>query len=105
MVGRVVGLAFVAGAVWLLLKRGNASKNNEEGHTQRDSHNLPPSIQEMDTEKVHEVPTYGAMSEMSGEGTFELHGSLVAAELDVNGKPSRRAVVDHPKCHSIGPIT
>lgn len=92
VVGGVVGLAFVAGAGWLLFRRSRAADNDAVDY--KPGGELPPAVQEMDAEKPHEAPAYGALSEVSGECTSELPGTRVVAELEGDGKISGSAFVD-----------
>lgn len=75
-----------------MFKRRRGSNDNVEVHKQ--SGELVPSVQEIDTEESHEAPTYGAISGMSGEGSSELPGTLGVAELEGNERKFKRFVVD-----------
>lgn len=85
VVGGVVGLALILGAAWLLFRRRRGRGSKGEGSMQVKKN--PSQMQELGVERLYEAPTYGARSEMSGEGTAELPGTTAVAELGSNVHP------------------
>lgn len=82
VVGGVVGLAVILGVAWFLFRRRLGRASKAEGLVQ--GGRGPSRVQELDARQLHEAPTHGTISEMSGEGAVELPGTIAVAELGSN---------------------
>lgn len=69
-----------------MFRRGFGSGNKAEDLVQGGRGSS--RVQEMDARQLHEAPTHGAISEMSGEGAVELPGTIAVAELGSNKPPA-----------------
>lgn len=79
MVGGVCGLGLILGGAWFLIRRRRGRQGKAEAELQGEGRPLA-LLHEMDAKPVHEAPAYGGISEMSGQGTYELPASPTAVE-------------------------
>lgn len=79
MVGGVCGLGLILGGAWFLIRRRRGRQGKAETEIQDEGQSLA-QLHEMDAKPVHEAPTYGGISEMSGQGAYELPASPTAVE-------------------------
>jgi hypothetical protein len=79
----------MAGVAWLLFRHRHGWKSHAEGHLQTEKDCMPARVGTLKFtgERTYEAPTYGGISELAEERTFELPGTPSYAEL--MGTPKR----------------